>query len=145
MRERTRLEESMNAYLAIEQDLNDNIELIEMGEAEGDEQVVKDAEAALMAARELAAKREVETLLSGEADGNDTYLEINAGVVVADQAAAGNDGFVTLFAGGSINHMAGAVFTAGGIDELDKKLLVVAELLQSIEQVQFGDILADLV
>ncbi|GAK44626.1 peptide chain release factor 2 [Tepidicaulis marinus] len=79
MRERTRLEESMNAYLAIEQDLNDNIELIEMGEAEGDEQVVKDAEAALMAARELAAKREVETLLSGEADGNDTYLEVHAG------------------------------------------------------------------
>ena len=79
MRERTRLEESMNAYLAIEQDLNDNIELIEMGESEGDEQVVKDAEAALMAARDLAAKREVATLLSGEADSNDTYLEVHAG------------------------------------------------------------------
>jgi peptide chain release factor 2 len=79
MRERTRLEESMNAYLAIEQDLNDNTELIEMGESEGDEQVVKDAEAALLAARDLAAKREVETLLSGEADGNDTYLEVHAG------------------------------------------------------------------
>ena len=79
MRERTRLEESMNAYLAIEQDLNDNTELIEMGESEGDDQVVKDAEAALMAARDLAAKREVETLLSGEADGNDTYLEVHAG------------------------------------------------------------------
>ena len=69
----------MNAYLAIEQDLNDNTELIEMGESEGDDQVVKDAEAALMAARDLAAKREVETLLSGEADGNDTYLEVHAG------------------------------------------------------------------
>ncbi|MGK2739977.1 peptide chain release factor 2 [Tepidicaulis sp. LMO-SS28] len=79
MRERTRLEESMNAYLAIEQDLNDNIELIEMGEAEGDAQVVKDAEAALMAARDVAAKREVATLLSGEADANDAYLEVHAG------------------------------------------------------------------
>jgi len=79
MRERTRLEESMNAYLAIEQDLNDNVELIEMGEAEGDTQVVKDAEAALMMARDLAAKREVATLLSGEADANDAYLEVHAG------------------------------------------------------------------
>ena len=79
MRERTRLEESIGRYRRLEAALNDNIELIEMGEAEGDADIVSEAEAALRAARNEAAEAEVETLLSGEADQNDTYVEVHAG------------------------------------------------------------------
>ncbi|HCX69131.1 MAG TPA: peptide chain release factor 2 [Rhodobiaceae bacterium] len=79
MRERTRLEESINRYRKLEAALNDNLELIEMGEAEGDEAIVAEAEAALKAARDEAAEAEIETLLSGEADANDTYVEVHAG------------------------------------------------------------------
>ena len=61
------------------QELTDNIELIEMGEAEGDAEVVSEAEAALSALRDRAAQAEIEALLDGEADGSDTFLEINAG------------------------------------------------------------------
>ena len=67
---------------AIEQmsaELTDNVELIEMGEAEGDAEVVAEAEAALKALEAKAAQKELEALLDGEADGNDTFLEINAG------------------------------------------------------------------
>lgn len=79
MRERTKLDEAINTYLRLEADLNDNLELIEMGEAEGDDEIIKDAEAALIDARDVAAKARVETLLSGEADSNDTYVEIHSG------------------------------------------------------------------
>jgi peptide chain release factor 2 len=79
MAERTRLDEAINAYLGLERALNDNLELIELGEAEGDESIVKEAEAALKAAREEARKAEIETLLAGEADGNDAYVEVHAG------------------------------------------------------------------
>ena len=79
MRERTRLEEAIGRYRHLEAALNDNLELIEMGEAEGDEGIVAEAEAALKAARDEAAEAEIETLLSGEADANDTYVEVHAG------------------------------------------------------------------
>ncbi len=79
MRERQRLETAISACQRLEQELSDNIELIEMGEAEGDEEVVAEAEAALRALHKEAQKREVEALLSGEADANDCYLEIHAG------------------------------------------------------------------
>jgi peptide chain release factor 2 len=79
MRERTRLDDSINAYLRLETSLNDNLELIELGEAEGDEGIVKEAETALKAAREEARKAEIETLLAGEADQNDAYVEVHAG------------------------------------------------------------------
>ncbi|MCE9650385.1 MAG: peptide chain release factor 2 [Parvibaculum sp.] len=79
MRERTRLDESINAYLSLETAYSDNLELIELGEAEGDESIVKEAEAALKAAREEARKAEIETLLAGEADRNDAYVEVHAG------------------------------------------------------------------
>jgi hypothetical protein len=59
--------------------LSDNSELIELGEAEGDSEVVAEAEAALKALAERAAAKELEALLDGEADANDTFLEINAG------------------------------------------------------------------
>ena len=79
MRERTHLDTSVNGYRALERELSDSIELIEMGEAEGDETVVKDAENTLLALKEKAAKLELESLLSGEADANDCYVEVNAG------------------------------------------------------------------
>ena len=79
MRERTRLEESINSYLRLEAALNDNIELIEMGEAEGDENIVSEAEGALNDAHALARKAEIETLLAGEADANDCYVEVHSG------------------------------------------------------------------
>jgi peptide chain release factor 2 len=79
MRERTKLEAQISQVKAIERDLADNIEIVEMGEAEGDESIVNEAAAALQAAKILAGKLELESLLSGEADGNDCFLEVNAG------------------------------------------------------------------
>jgi len=79
MRERTKLDEAISTYLTLEAELDDNLELIEMGEAEGDEDVVREAETALEAARETAARQRVQTLLSGEADGLDSFVEIHSG------------------------------------------------------------------
>ncbi len=79
MRGRTRLENGIEAIHTLERELADNVGLLELGEAEGDEDVVSEAEAALAAARDVAAKAELEALLSGEADGNDCYLEVHAG------------------------------------------------------------------
>lgn len=79
MRERQKLSDSIDGYKALAQDLADNQELIELGEMEDDAEVVAEAESALLALRETAAAKEVAALLNGEADGNDTYLEINSG------------------------------------------------------------------
>ncbi|MDP2063026.1 MAG: peptide chain release factor 2 [Phaeovulum sp.] len=79
MRERQELIDALGAYRGIERELADNIELIELGEAEGDTEIVAEAEKSLRALVEHAAAKELEALLDGEADGNDTFLEINAG------------------------------------------------------------------
>jgi peptide chain release factor 2 len=79
MRERQMLVDSMGVYTSIKQDLADNLELIELGEMEEDAEVVTDAEEALTALAAKAAEKELEALLDGEADGNDTFLEINSG------------------------------------------------------------------
>ena len=79
MRERQMLVDAADRYSAMERDLSDNVELIELGEAEDDRDVVAEAEAALKRLAERAAAAEIEALLNGEADGNDTFLEINAG------------------------------------------------------------------
>jgi len=79
MRERTRLEEGLKAVDDLARDLADNIELVEMGEEEGDEDIINEAESVLQAAHARAAKAELQTLLSGEADANDCYLEVHAG------------------------------------------------------------------
>ncbi|MEM9267465.1 MAG: peptide chain release factor 2, partial [Pseudomonadota bacterium] len=79
MRERQTLSDAIDAFKEIEQGLQDNVDLIELGEAEDDAEVVAEAEESLVGLKVLAAKRELEALLDGEADGNDTYLEINAG------------------------------------------------------------------
>jgi len=79
MRERQGLLEALSTYRMIETGLKDNVELIELGEMEGDQEIIQDAEAALKSLVEVAAAKELEALLDGEADGNDTFLEINAG------------------------------------------------------------------
>ncbi|MDB5697917.1 MAG: peptide chain release factor 2, partial [Alphaproteobacteria bacterium] len=79
MRERRRLDEAVNATRVIQQELDDNVELIEMGEAEGDNALVDDAVAALAALAERAERAKVQALLAGEVDANDTYVEVNAG------------------------------------------------------------------
>jgi peptide chain release factor 2 len=79
MQERTALEDQLSSIGRIEQEIADQTTMIELGEAEGDAQVVAEAEAALRAVRTDASRRELEALLSGEADNNDTYLEVHAG------------------------------------------------------------------
>ncbi|MDX1781651.1 MAG: peptide chain release factor 2 [Thalassovita sp.] len=79
MRERQSLLDAINTHDGIEQEMADNVELIELGEMEEDDEVVKDAEDALKALAKKAAEKELEALLNGEADANDTFLEINSG------------------------------------------------------------------
>ncbi len=79
MRERQTLERQISSYKAVEQELDDAVTLVELGEAEDDDATIAEGEAALRQLRERAQKREVEALLSGEADANDTYLEVHAG------------------------------------------------------------------
>ena len=79
MRDRQMLLDAVNSFKTMQQDLSDNVELIELGEMEDDAEVVSEAEAALKRLQDRAAKAELEALLSGEADGNDTFLEINSG------------------------------------------------------------------
>ena len=79
MRERNRLDAAVSGYLALEKDFNDSVELLELAEAENDEAMVADAESSLKALKARAGEEELKSLLSGEADANDTYLEINAG------------------------------------------------------------------
>ena len=79
MRERQMLVDAMDAYKSLAQDLDDNIELIELGEMEEDHAVIEDAEKAIRKLEKLAAKRKLEALLNGEADANDTFLEVKSG------------------------------------------------------------------
>ena len=79
MRERTRIEAALADRAEIERGAAENRELIELGEAEGDSEIVAEAEAALAALRDRAARLEAGSLLSGEADGNDAFLEVHAG------------------------------------------------------------------
>ncbi len=79
MRDRQMLVDGIDTCSEIEQDMSDNIELIELGEMENDQAVVTEAETALKSLAENAAKKELEALLNGEADSNDTFLEINSG------------------------------------------------------------------
>ena len=79
MRERTRLGAALNGYVRLERELEESTALLELAEAEGDEEVVKETEGALMALHEVVAKRHLESLLAGEADKNDCYVEVHAG------------------------------------------------------------------
>ncbi len=79
MRERQYLADQIEAVERLERDVADNVELIELGEMEDDDSIIGDAEAALKALRTEAEKRQIQTMLSGEADGNDAYVEVHAG------------------------------------------------------------------
>jgi peptide chain release factor 2 len=79
MRERTSLEDSITGIKRLEQDVDDALTLIELGEMEGDQDTVSEGENQLKALEKEAARRQIESLLSGEADANDTYIEIHSG------------------------------------------------------------------
>jgi peptide chain release factor 2 len=79
MRERRRLGEAIEATRSIEKELDDTAELMEMAEAEGDDGLVDDAVKALADLAERSERDKVAALLAGEADANDTYIEVNAG------------------------------------------------------------------
>ncbi len=79
MRQRQQLERSLTELRRIERDFEDNLTLIELGEAEDDEAIVVEGEGALKRLDEEVQRKSVEAMLSGEADGMDTYIEIHAG------------------------------------------------------------------
>jgi peptide chain release factor 2 len=79
MRERQQLDNALASFERLSRELADNIGLVELGEEEGDQAVVAEAEVALTRLAKEAHTREVEALLSGEADANDSYVEIHAG------------------------------------------------------------------
>lgn len=79
MRERNGLDASIKTVREIARDLDDNLTLMELGEMEGDEATIAEAEAGLVQLKADVAKRQIAALLSGEADGNDTYIELHPG------------------------------------------------------------------
>jgi peptide chain release factor 2 len=79
MQERTALDDNLTALSRIDQELDDQVTMIELGEAEKDQKVVAEAEASLRKLKAEVLRRQLEALLSGEADGNDSYLEVHAG------------------------------------------------------------------
>ncbi len=79
MRERQDLDDGIRSVKGLSQALDDNVGLIELGEEEGDQSVVAEAEDAIRSLSGEVRARQIETMLSGEADANDTYLEVHAG------------------------------------------------------------------
>jgi peptide chain release factor 2 len=79
MQERNALDDQLNAIGRIERDIDDQVTMIELGDAEKDQRVITEAEGALKQLKAEAARRELEALLSGEADGFEAYLEVHAG------------------------------------------------------------------
>ena len=79
MRERTQLSNLIESVQSLEREFNDNVELAEMAEAEKDEALVTEAGKALTTLQKRTAEMQMACLLSGEADGNDSYLEVHAG------------------------------------------------------------------
>ncbi len=79
MRERRRLDEAIGATKSIESEMADTVELLELAEMEGDDALADDAVAALAALSARADEDKTKALLAGEADGNDSYLEVHAG------------------------------------------------------------------
>jgi peptide chain release factor 2 len=79
MQERTSLEDQLGSISRIQQELDDQLTMIELGESENDRAAISEAEEALKKLRGEVERRQLEALLSGEADANDTYLEVHAG------------------------------------------------------------------
>ncbi len=79
MRERTKLDDAIKAVSTIETDLSDTLEILELAELDGDSDMENEAVEQLSTLATAAKKAELQALLSGEADGNDTYIEIHSG------------------------------------------------------------------
>jgi peptide chain release factor 2 len=79
MRERTMLEDRLGSLGKIQRDLEDAATLVELGEAEGDQATEAEGIAALRALKAEGDRRQLEALLSGEADANDSYVEVHSG------------------------------------------------------------------
>lgn len=79
MRERNYLEKSVNVFVRLEQELSDTVDLAKLGVEEGDDDLVLEAEEILVNIQKVAEKQELQTLLSGEVDSNDCFLEVHAG------------------------------------------------------------------
>jgi peptide chain release factor 2 len=79
MRERTDLETRMGQITRLERELDDAVTLIELGEMEGDESVIAEADQQLLHLEKEGERQQIEALLSGEADSNDTFLEVHSG------------------------------------------------------------------
>ncbi|HEV2532857.1 peptide chain release factor 2 [Phenylobacterium sp.] len=79
MRERTRLASQVGAVQSLERELADAVGYAELADEEGDEASLDEARTQLKGLKDRAARAELEALLSGEADGNDAYMEINSG------------------------------------------------------------------
>ncbi len=79
MRERQKLDASIGAVRALDNELADALGLMEMAEGENDAAMVADAEKTIQVLAARAEQQRLQSMLSGEADGNDTYLEIHAG------------------------------------------------------------------
>ncbi len=79
MRERNKLDTSLTEFKRLEADFNDAVEMIELASGEGDAAMIKEAEDSLRAVAKRAGDLEMQSLLSGEADSNDTFIEIHAG------------------------------------------------------------------
>ncbi len=79
MRERTQLEEQMGSLSSLEQELDDALTLVELGEAEGDAPTEKEGVDALKAVLKEARARQIEALFAGEADASDTFIEVHSG------------------------------------------------------------------
>tara|TARA_B100001123_G_scaffold246224_1_gene275167 strand:+ start:261 stop:1205 length:945 start_codon:yes stop_codon:yes gene_type:complete len=79
MRERTRLHEAIEDYQCLAQEFEDAVDLLSLGEDESDTAVIEEAEALLISLSVTTSKRELESLLAGEADTNDAYVEVHAG------------------------------------------------------------------
>ncbi len=79
MQERNALDDSINALARFDREITDSLELAELAEAEDDNATLDEIARQLIALRDEAARRQLEALLSGEADSNDTYFEVHAG------------------------------------------------------------------
>ncbi|WP_157096016.1 peptide chain release factor 2 [Methylosinus sp. R-45379] len=79
MRERTQLEDQLGSIARLDRDLEDAITLVELGEAENDADTEKEGIAQLVALLKESRERQIEALFSGEADGNDTFIEVHSG------------------------------------------------------------------
>ena len=79
MRERTLLEDRLGSLSKLERDLDDATTLVELGEAEDDAETENEGLAQLRALKQEGERRQLEALLSGEADANDTYVEVHSG------------------------------------------------------------------